>query len=186
MPLCFRSSCQRVPRWYHELRKRALALNLLDPCNGGRDRGFDIEVGGVEHRCVRGRPSAAQPTRVVTLVAAQNVGQDVGCAHRFCPAPVSSSVRRQARTSGVAVTKIFTSACGQITVPISRPSSTAPGGDRGEILLESEQRRAHFGNRRRRSRLPRRPHDASAHSRQSVRDRARCRRFNGWRRSSSL
>ena len=40
----------------------------------------------------------------------------------------ASRVRRRARTAGSATTKIFTSASGQITVPISRPSSTAPGG----------------------------------------------------------
>ncbi len=44
------------------------------------------------------------------------------------PAAANSSARRRARTSGAAVTKIFTSACGQMTVPMSRPSSTAPGG----------------------------------------------------------
>ncbi len=44
------------------------------------------------------------------------------------PAARYSLARRLARTSGAAVTKIFTSARGQMTVPMSRPSSTAPGG----------------------------------------------------------
>src|SRR5438270_1801 len=44
------------------------------------------------------------------------------------PRALTSMVRRRARTLGSATTKIFTSAWGQITVPMSRPSSTAPGG----------------------------------------------------------
>jgi hypothetical protein len=37
-------------------------------------------------------------------------------------------MRRRARTSGEAVTNSFTSASGHTMVPMSRPSSTAPGG----------------------------------------------------------
>ena len=64
----------------------------------------------------------------VALVAAADIGQDVGLVGRLA---LRRGVRARggaARTSGVAVTKIFTSASGQITVPMSRPSSTAPGG----------------------------------------------------------
>ncbi len=53
-------------------------------------------------------------------------------------------MRRRARSSGVAVTKIFTSASGAITVPMSRPSITAPGFDGGEVALQGDQRRAHL------------------------------------------
>ena len=40
-------------------------------------------------------------------------------------------------TSADAVTKIFTSALGQITVPMSRPSSTAPGGALAKFCCRS-------------------------------------------------
>ena len=55
----------------------------------------------------------------------------------------SSRCRRRARSSGAAVMKSFTSACGQTTVPMSRPSSTAPGCLRGELALEGEKRVPH-------------------------------------------
>ena len=77
------------------------------------------------------------------------------CGCRRAPPPHRSPCRRpgipppgvRARASGVAMTKIFTSACGQITVPISRPSSTAPGGWAANSRWKSKQRRAHFGDR---------------------------------------
>src|SRR5215467_1420380 len=62
-------------------RKLTLAPDLLDPCNGSGDRGFDIEVGGVEHKSVSGRPQRRNGTRLVTLVAPQNISQDVRCTH---------------------------------------------------------------------------------------------------------
>src|SRR5262249_19984177 len=62
-------------------RKRGLAPDLLDPCNGSGDRGVDIKVGGVEHKSVSGRPQRRNGTRLVALVTAQNVSQDVGCTH---------------------------------------------------------------------------------------------------------
>jgi hypothetical protein len=52
---------------------------------------------------------------------------------------LSSSARRRARSSARRNTKIFTSACGQTTVPMSRPSSTAPGRRCREVALERQQ-----------------------------------------------
>ena len=52
-----------------------------------------------------------------------------------------------ARASGLAVTKIFVQASGQITVPISRPSSTAPPGRAREGALQFDERRADLRDR---------------------------------------
>ena len=49
----------------------------------------------------------------------------------------SSARRRAARTSSEAVTKSFASASGQITVPMSRPSSTAPPSRRAKRRWKS-------------------------------------------------
>src|SRR6056297_3369237 len=53
------------------------------------------------------------------------------------PASESSPQRRLARTVSDAVTKSFTSASGQITVPMSRPSSTAPPARRAKAFWKS-------------------------------------------------
>ena len=52
------------------------------------------------------------------------------------PHPVPSA-GALARTSALAVTKSFTSASGQTTVPMSRPSSTAPGSRRAKPRWKS-------------------------------------------------
>jgi hypothetical protein len=63
----------------------------------------------------------------VAFVPLEDVGQHSGLIRRLTPA---KSLQRPPAGAdmGSATTKIFTSASGQITVPISRPSSTAPGG----------------------------------------------------------
>ncbi len=48
--------------------------------------------------------------------------------------PVSSALRRAARTSGEAVRKILTSAAGSTVVPMSRPSATIPPGASAAIV----------------------------------------------------
>ena len=53
---------------------------------------------------------------------------------RAIPKPLSSSQRRPARTSGTASTNSLAVALGAITVPISRPSMTAPGAPLGGWL----------------------------------------------------
>jgi len=58
----------------------------------------------------------------------RRISARMSASFTLCPAAFSSSARRRARSWGAATTKIFTSAPGAITVPMSRPSSTAPGG----------------------------------------------------------
>ena len=101
---------------------------LLDDRHGRGERRLDIEVAGVEQIGIvrafqwRGAPPG------IAFVAAADFRQDFGVVDLDAGPIRSSAARRAARTSGVAVTKIFTSAFGQITVPMSRPSMTAPGG----------------------------------------------------------
>ena len=76
-------------------------------------------------------------------VAAADVGQHVLVASRPRRGRRARGQRRRARTSGVAVTKSFTVASGQMTVPMSRPSSTAPSGLAREGALPVDQRGAH-------------------------------------------
>ena len=64
------------------------------------------------------------------------------------PVATYSRARRPARTSGLAVTKIFTSAFGQMTVPMSRPSSTAPGGVAANWRWKASRASRTGGNRR--------------------------------------
>src|SRR5581483_770840 len=75
------------------------------------DAGFKGAAARFWSRSSRWRMSASTSASVMALPCAWN-----------------SFARRLARTCGLAVTKIFTSAPGQITVPMSRPSSTAPPG----------------------------------------------------------
>ena len=100
----------------------------LDDVDGGPDCAGYIHIGGVEQvrvrRLFQGRGGAAH----VALVALDDVGQHRGLVDLPARRPGIPAPRRRARTCGAAVTKIFTSASGQMTVPMSRPSSTAPGG----------------------------------------------------------
>ena len=92
----------------------------------------------------RPRPGAAAPPGAVVSRSSRawmSASTSAKCA--VMPRPSSSRMRRPARTSGVAVTNNFTVASGAITVPMSRPSSTAPPAWRGEIALALEQCRAH-------------------------------------------
>ena len=61
------------------------------------------------------------------------------------PLVSNSRYRRLARISGAAVTQSFTSACGAITVPMSRPSSTAPPGWRVKACWKSLRARRTSG-----------------------------------------
>ncbi len=66
--------------------------------------------------------------RAVALVALSGCPQGSRLRQPAGLPPSVRAARRRARSSGAATTKIFTSASGQTTVPMSRPSSTAPGG----------------------------------------------------------
>ena len=112
-------------------KARSAALSArsdgLDDVDGGPECGVYIQMRGIEQvRVGRGLERRGAPPRIA-LVAPQHVGQDLALVGLLARARSSSSAAA-ARTSGVATTKIFTSAPGEITVPMSRPSSTAPGG----------------------------------------------------------
>ena len=112
------------------------------------ERPVDIER-VVSSRCASGACTrGAARARPVALVAARECRPEQPLRRPSRLAPRSSRSRRCARTCGVAVTKIFTSASGQITVPMSRPSSTAPGGAAAKSCWKLEQRGAHLGDRR--------------------------------------
>ena len=119
------------------------------------ERLLDIERAGVEQVRVRAPASAARSRGERSRSSRRRMSARTSASSAGSPrAPQLDGRGGWARTSGVAVTKIFTSALGQITVPMSRPSSTAPGGCCGKAALEREQRRAHLGDRRHhRSRL---------------------------------
>ncbi len=104
-------------------------------------------------RALQGRGGPAG----VALVPAQDIGQHVGLVDRPPRRPGAPGPAGGPAPPGVAVTKILTSASGQMTVPMSRPSSTAPGRRAAEIALKVEQRRPHLRDRRRPPRRPRRP-----------------------------
>ena len=70
-------------------------------------------------------------------------------SRRAGPPATFWSLRRRARSSADAVRKIFTSASGSTTVPMSRPSTTTLPGPR-PVTLQLDQSRAHRGNRRHR------------------------------------
>ena len=102
--------------------------------------------------------------------------------------PATPWLGAAARASGVAVTKSLASASGQITVPMSRPSSTAPGWPpgrmAGEVALEVEQRRAHRRDRRHhrgglRHLLVAQPRVGEVAGLDRRRRRGRCRRVGG-------
>ena len=75
--------------------------------------------------------------RVLSRSSRRRMSASTSAASAVAPAACSSAIRRAARTCGVAATKIFTSASGKITVPMSRPSITAPGGVRPKRRCKS-------------------------------------------------
>ena len=120
-----------------------------------------IQIGGVEQVRIRGGFQRRDGPVRVALVAPEDIGED-RASSTGCPIASNSSARRRARTSGAAVTKIFTSASGQMTVPMSRPSSTAPGGWRRSRAARRPARRAPRESPRRSRRLRRSPGTLSA------------------------
>ncbi len=82
----------------------------------------------VSRRCASTACTSGAAVRERSRSSRRRMSARTSPSSALSPRPCSSSARRRARTSGAAVTKIFTSAFGQITVPMSRPSSTAPGG----------------------------------------------------------
>ena len=93
-----------------------------------RNGGVYIQMRGIEQVRVRRLLRAGRRRGACRARRGAGCRPDIGLVGRARPAARYSAARRRARTSGVAVTKIFASASGQITVPMSRPSSTAPGG----------------------------------------------------------
>ena len=81
----------------------------------------------VSSKCASGAALRGAAVRRESLSSRRNRSARTSCSSAGSPRAFSSRVRRLARTSGVATTNSFTSAPGAITVPISRPSSTAPG-----------------------------------------------------------
>ena len=96
----------------------------------------------------RARAAAAPPRAIMSRSSRRRMSASTSASSTGSPRPRNSSARRRARTSGVAVTKIFTSASGQITVPMSRPSSTAPGGGRRSCAANRAAPRAPPGSPR--------------------------------------
>ena len=115
----------------------------LDQSDGSIECGFYIQIGGVKQDGVVRRPHGGIGALRIARVPALDDGQDtprMSQARRAGATP-RSAAGRAPRAS--AVTKILTSASGQTTVPISRPSSTAPGSWRREIALKIKERGAH-------------------------------------------
>jgi hypothetical protein len=85
--------------------------------------GLDVQRRGVEHDRLSGRLERRDRARTVALVAAQDVGEDRGLVGRLAGLP--SSARGGARVPPRRRTKIFTSARGRSTVPMSRRRARA-------------------------------------------------------------
>ena len=74
----------------------------------------------------RPRPAAAPPPALHPSRRAGACPASTVAMSRLMPLARSSSQRRRARSARLAVTNSFAAASGKITVPMSRPSSTAP------------------------------------------------------------
>ena len=96
-----------------------------DGGEGGGEGAVRIEGGGVDQDGVGGAAEGADGAVLVLRVALGDLGGDGGAVD-VDAAPRSSRKRRSARAAGEAVTKSFTGASGKMTVPMSRPSMTAP------------------------------------------------------------
>ena len=96
-----------------------------------RTAGVYIQMRGIAasaHPAAALQRGATAPRAMSRSSRRQDIGQDRGLVDRSRPGPEVPGRGGARAPRGVAVTKIFTSASGQITVPMSRPSSTAPGG----------------------------------------------------------
>ena len=106
---------------------------------------FSVQRRSIQHDGIVGAPHV----RRVACVAREHFGLDGrgvsadALAAQFQP-------RRRARSASEAVTKSFADASGKITVPISRPSNTAPRC--GECALKIQQRGTDARDRGHRSR----------------------------------
>jgi len=110
-------------------------LGRLDNVDGGPDAAFYIQMGVIEQVSIRCRFQGCNGPVLVAFVPLR-ISARTAASSASSPRALASRVRRRARDLGSATTKIFTSACGQITVPMSRPSSTAPA-DRRRIDAEN-------------------------------------------------
>ena len=110
----------------------AATAGALDDRDRGAECRLDVEVRGIEHVGIGGRLERGGGPARVALVAAQDVGEHLRLVDIAAGRPQLGGAPARARL-GVAVTKIFTSASGKTTVPMSRPSSTAPGGARPKL-----------------------------------------------------
>ena len=100
------------------------SIDQIDSCP---ERGVYIQIRGVEQERVFGAGARGPGAALVAPVAAPDFGEHFGLGNRRLPASFQLAVAAARALSGAAVTKSFTSASGQMTVPMSRPSSTAPG-----------------------------------------------------------
>ncbi len=88
-----------------------------------------IERSVVSSKCASGAwPQRRIGPVHVALVALGDLGLQIVKADRARPGREAPSAAARCGRGETAVTKNFTSASGQITVPMSRPSSTAPAG----------------------------------------------------------
>ena len=125
----------------------AASARLPDPAFDQRyrpdDRGIGGKLGVVEQQGVGGLAQRGFLAGAVALVAGGEIGGqgfDVGGPG---PSFSISRWRRFARASTLAVTNSFASASGAITVPMSRPSSTAPPRWVAKSALPDKERLAH-------------------------------------------
>ena len=102
--------------------------NGLDDIDGGPECRVYTQMRGIEQVRVGRLLQGGRGAPGIALVAPQQVGQDVLLVTVSPRACSSSDARAERALPGVATTNSFTSAPGAMTVPISRPSSTAPGG----------------------------------------------------------
>jgi hypothetical protein len=102
---------------------------------------FDGHRGGIhDHRILGGTQGCGAAAAITRIPRSDVLNQGERLASN--PFPFNCLYRRSARTSALASRKIFNGACGNTTVPMSRPSATRPGGH-GHSALALQQGRAH-------------------------------------------
>ncbi len=109
----------------------------LDNIDGGPDGAGSISKSVVSSKTASLACFSGATGRFMSRSSRDLISASTAPSSTASPRPRSSRIRRRARSSGVAVTKILTSAFGAITVPMSRPSMTAPGFERANACCRA-------------------------------------------------
>ncbi len=129
----------------HARSPRCLCVDArVDDAEHGIHGLFEVEVGRIDHRHPWCGGEEVDDRAVRRIAVVQGGGDRCGILRRR-----ASALRRAARTSGAAVSRIRTGASGATTVVMSRPSTTTPGDRmprraRGRVV----HRHAHRGHAR--------------------------------------